>query len=475
MSDRFLFFILILILLVSCRKQDSVDFEPPLAFVTKASGGELEEFFVTEKDIEDYISFKSMEGLSRNEHRVKKSVSPISWNNDVCLYAIQYEKGFEILSADKRSPIPLIDDIDGVFEYPSESSPLGFHIFTLAEEVWLSLHNSDYLDEPDEEVCAKMESSLLFWKLVNSDVDTINSLSVKTKSVEDTLTDGHWERISMSSHDIVYDTVGHLVPTWWHQDAPFNQYSPRYSPINSTRCPAGCVAIAAAQVLYFLHYRFGVPANSPTTVISWGYALYHSFVSIYDNYSSETWDNMSPNSDPYGYAALLIGRVGQQVHMDYGLTGSSAHTSDLPELVFGPNGINSSRMDHYSGAFLSDELEDGFPVICAGQRADTSSTGNITYPGHSFIVDRYIRYQREMTVTYQWVYDNPEAHPGSTITKTTVYYGTPFISLYQMNWGYGYYSNQNNTWCSMSGVWQYHSRKYVYDRQMIYGFRVMNE
>ena len=435
-------------------------------------------YFVEEKDIQNYASFKKNRKDESAKNNELKNIIPLKWNGEICLYVLEYKIGYEILSADKRSQVPLVKDHVGKFEPVSEESPLGFHIYSLAEDVWFSLYKNELLDEPDKEATEKINASLLFWNLINCDYETIQSF-VQTKSDPSSVVldpVGHWEQIDLSVREIVYDTVGHLVPTWWTQNPPFNNYCPYYTTTSSSRCPAGCVAVAGAQVLNYLHYKLGVPEKSPSHGMCTGYVYNNTVIQSFTQPSEGTWNDMEATSDPKGYAAMLIGDVGQKVNMKYGATGSGANTLDLKEYVFKEYGISCINFSYYNGNFLRGDLERGIPVICAGHREVTSRSGEVSTVGHAFIVDSYIRHQEELTFTYQWTFDNPELNPDYPIIRTSVAYRTPYITHYQMNWGYGYDSNYNNVWCSMSGSWQYGSRTpYIHNRKMVCSFSVLND
>ena len=64
-----------------------------------------------------------------------------------------------------------------------------------------------------------------------------------SKDVEE----GHWA-VTVSSQVFISDSISHMTPHW-DQNAPYNAYCPLRSDSNNNRAPAGCVAIAAAEVL----------------------------------------------------------------------------------------------------------------------------------------------------------------------------------------------------------------------------------
>lgn len=474
--------IVLMLGIYSCNKVGSLNQSEKeecfLKDTTKGISNGEESYLIDEKDISNYIAFQKMHDKEFIKDNELKKITPIKWNDVICLYVLEYNRGYEILSADKRSQVPLVKDMVGKFEYPTEESPLGFHIYTLAEDVWFSLYKNSLLEKPDKEDSENIEATLVFWNLVNADFKTIHSYSTHTKSPSDDIIldpeAGHWEQISVSTREVYYDTSEHLVTTWWHQDTPFNNYCPYDSTHHTSRCPAGCVAVAGAQVINYLHHKLGVPEKSPTHGHCSGYVYNNTVNQSFGLFHSSTWENMMPSSDPYGYAAMLIGYIGKRVNMSYGINGSGAYTLELKDRVFVPDGINCTTFNYYNGLFLKEDLGNGIPVICGGSREYIDSEGRTRTTGHAFIVDRYKRNQEEITFTYEWVFDNPELDPGYPITRTSIVYNTPYITHYQMNWGYGYAMNYNNVWCSMSGSWQYGSRTpYTLNRKMVCNFSVL--
>jgi len=238
-------------------------------------------------------------------------------------------------------------------------------------------------------------------------------------------------------------------------------------------CPAGCVAIAGSQMLYYLHSKDGIPITSPASGSCTGHVYDNSYVQSFWNFSSSTWSAMQTPRTYISdiYAALLVGDVGKKLNMSYAWNGSGAYTSDLKDDVFQPYGWNCV----YSNAYLSNKivsnLQNGFPVVCAGDREDRG----INKIGHAFLVDRYKRYRTKTTSYYEWEYDDPN-YPGllpNIRPKTEISYGSPHISYYGMNWGQ-WNTTANASWCSLSGVWQYNNLPpYQYDRKMVYDFSII--
>lgn len=107
------------------------------------------------------------------------SITPIEWEGLECLYVLQYQEGYEIISADKRSPIPIAYNDQGNFDFSEDSEVFLEHLNLLAEEIWFSLNG--YGDNPGPEAWEMIESSLDFWRMVNADNDYIISMNEHTK------------------------------------------------------------------------------------------------------------------------------------------------------------------------------------------------------------------------------------------------------------------------------------------------------
>lgn len=449
--------------------------------LTKAAniGNEASDYSLSETDLQNYVRFK----LLGNKNLSFEGIEAINFNDNTCLYAIQYNDGFDVISADKRSPVPIASCKTGIFDECNDREGFGGHLETMAEQVWFLLHG--YMREPSPEAVEYIESSLNFWKLVNADSTYITE---KTREGEnDTNTPktrfdppgpdpGHWELVNIRTEEIIYDSIPHLTATTWYQRSAYNDYCPDDMDTLGVikDCPAGCVAIAGAQMLYFLHYKIGMPAASPSSGYCTGHVYDNTVQQDFWNYSQGTWDNMiAPRCTSYYYgtdlyAALLVGDVGKKLDMLYAWDGSSAYTSDLVDYVFAPYGITSSYLNGYSSSIIVSSLLNGYPVVCSGSRL-LRSTDKV---GHAFLIDGYKRYRTKTTYYYEWSTDDPtiiRQHP-FVPRKTEVEYSSPHVSYYCMNWGQ-YDTTANAVWCSLDGIWQYlYYPPYIYYREMIYNF-----
>lgn len=470
--------ILLLSVMIGCTPRQGFDYietDNDYLLLTKASlDRKSDSYSLTEADINNYFLFKQLEGKSKGKELKLLDIIPIYWEDMACLYVLQYEEGFDVISADKRSPIPLAEVACGTFEECNDPNGFGGHLNLMAEEVWFSLNG--YFKDPSPQTEEYINSSLDFWRMINADnlfiaenADTIDAnLGFR---FDPNIPPGNWVLVSVTTTEEVYDSIPHLTTTAWFQGGVYNYYCPEDSDMSGyiLKCPAGCVAIAGAQMLYYLHSKDGIPSTSPACGSCTGYVFDNSYVQTFWDYSSSTWAMMHSRSNSDFYAALLVGDVGKRANMSYAWNQSGTTLVSLKDNVFQSYGWNSVYSNSYSSNYIVSNLLNGYPVVCAG-----SINANGTN-GHAFLVDRYKRYRIKTTSIYEWEYVDPD-YPGLlpyVSPQTTITYGSPYISYYGMNWG-EFNTTPNGSWCSLSGIWQEGNLPpYQYNREMIYDFSII--
>ena len=480
MKKKYLFILLGITVagVLGCSVKHQADYleqQTSKSVLTKAliNRGDSGDYAISEEDLEHLVKFRILENASKGRELELSEIIPLFWEDEVCLYVLQYNEGYEVVSADKRSPIPIAYNNAGKFTEGNDPEGFGGHLNLIAEEIWSLKHGlvSDPLPESEEYI----KSSLDYWRMVNADSSFIKEYRVQAKGHGEPipLPIGHWEFLSVTTEEEVYDSIPHLTSTPWHQGFPFNVYCPIDKDSNNVlkRSPAGCVAIAGAMMLYYLHCKDGVPEQSPSEGSCTGYVYDNTYVQSFWAPSSSTWSSMNPSFFILNNnAALFIGDIGKKLHMDYHWDGSGAVTEDLVDSVFLAYGWNSLYIDHYDANVIRNSLIDGYPVVCGGFR----EARGVDRIGHVFLVDRYKRYRTKTTVTYEWVSDDPDPEAPTYLIPPyeEVTYSSPHISKYSMNWGQGD-TNLNDVWCDMNGYWQFGSLPpYSYNREMIYNFTI---
>ena len=218
------------------------------------------EYLVTSADLETYLELQpnSPNGIKRPV----KSVEAKGPNADVTLmYVVNYDKGWEILSADKRAQ-PVLAFSDGG-EFSFETANPG-------EKVWLEGLACDVLnlrtaDKALQSRAAENNPNVGFWR----------GLEVRKKMMEEELAmmtrfeipdsidwpfeprpdrpiipslpeGGHYEWFLTEQIEVLDVEVPHLIETHWRQREPWNVKCPTCDN-GSSNVLVGCVAVAASQ------------------------------------------------------------------------------------------------------------------------------------------------------------------------------------------------------------------------------------
>ncbi|MCR4613218.1 MAG: C10 family peptidase [Bacteroidaceae bacterium] len=390
-------------------------------------------------------------------------------DNDTLLYVCNKRGGgWTLYSSDRRTP-PIVAQSDhGSFEELMQIDAAKAWVQGMAEDIKVI---KTLADNQLNFTSAEIEANKNFWRSVSDPDDFVkNVMGVNpTRGFGDDprIPTGHYELSGTSTQYEEWDSIGRLTQTDWDQGSIFtnyNYYCPLKSNSNNEHAPAGCVAIAGAQMLYFLHYKFGVPETAPSEASCSGNIL--NYTMWQGNYTSTIWSTMNTNDID---AAPLVADVGELVGMAYGNDASSANTSNLV-YAFANYGI-SCIYDDYNAGTVSTSLSNGIPVILRAQGAGQSS-------GHAFITDRYKRARPVIVTGYEWVWDSPPPLGmllpyNPPIVEYT--YLSPVIRWIGMNWGWGSNYYNPNEWYVLTGDWIKDGTNYNTNRHMIYGFQPIQQ
>ena len=180
--------------------------------------------------------------------------------------------------------------------------------------------------------------------------------------------------------------IAPLVTTRWNQDSPYNDLCPT---LGSTRCPAGCVATAMAQVINYHKYpEKGIGSHR----YRWnGQNLSFDFAN-----TTFEWDKMldsyaggAGTAEQRNAVATLLYGCGVSVDMGYRAEASGAQSSDVPAAMREYFGFDKGV--HFESRYVStvrewedkvyDQLENVGPVYYSGR----GESG-----GHAFVCDGYM-------------------------------------------------------------------------------------
>ncbi len=154
---------------------------------------------------------------------------------DTALYVVNFpnETGYAILSADNR----IVDDVLVV----TDNGSLSLEELTQIETSNVIRDSIGFWDIEDQDYYVGGATT----SFPNTLVKDFYNLKVADKVLPiDPYINAYFE---YEDWEDLY-VIGPLVPVKWHQNPPFNKYAPR-CPYGNHNKPAGCVAIALAQIL----------------------------------------------------------------------------------------------------------------------------------------------------------------------------------------------------------------------------------
>lgn len=423
---------------------------------------------ITLEDIQFYME-KSSPIASRNGGNGEIKV--ITLQNDTVMYLLKYNSGWEVMPSDKRFPLCVAYNNESEFNYANMHDAQRAWFDNLAKDIYFV---KKYGGNSENEHC-KVWNHLLNSK----SIEKRNSRSLMDDEVEEP---GGWMLHNTRVQENILEQ-NHLLFTHWSQcmgfdifDLPdYNMYCPPRS-TGEGNCPVGCAAVAAGQVLYYLHSIWGVPANMVTT------ATYNQSDKkyIFSGWSNSKWANIDNND--IESIALLLGHVGTLCDMQYNDDSSGTNTYEKLPDVLDAYGIGYSKKQSWDESIIRNNISMDKPVI--GRITGVGENGKNAK--HVLVIDGY----RYVCTTYTDVYiyvddynsypgdiydhfesDDPFPEEGPTLEET---YNVN-VMYYMINWGYG--ETDNTYYVS------YHPLNYTYNndygtvpykdgKQMFYDFYI---
>lgn len=219
---------------------------------------------VSVNDVKHYINISDLIKTKSSEPEIE----PITYNNDTALYIVNFNDGWKIISADKRAPIVLAYSDEGRFDLNNNPSQL----------VWLDQTVRDLLNLKQNGDENTNPEYVQVW-------DTFSANP--TPLFDSKAQDGYWNLIKatrLPNHEAVRPR---LTKTLWDQRSLWNECVP-FAQGSSQRCLAGCVAIAGAQMFYYLHGKLGVPQQMYTAGYCIGDQNNHTF--SFEGLSTSAWN-----------------------------------------------------------------------------------------------------------------------------------------------------------------------------------------
>jgi hypothetical protein len=184
------------------------------------------------------------------------------------------------------------------------------------------------------------------------------------------------------------DAIAPICHTKWNQDAPYNNLCPE---LNGTRCPTGCVATAAAQVLMTYAY----PTQCSGGAYSYKWTAGDKNLSL--NFKNVTldWDNMLDTYDSTATdeqrtaVATLMKAIGYGVNMQYNTSESGTAGIYVPVALQRNFGFDKTvRLESRAWHTLTEWENMIYEVLEQGHGVYYDGVSNDSY-GHAFVIDGY--------------------------------------------------------------------------------------
>ena len=447
-----------------------------------------EEYFVTAQDLANFVKYRRS-ASKRSDLAVKEVKSYGFDSSQTLFYILNYDKGWEVVAADKRVQPTLAHGDSGEFTMECDNEAMKFWMNMLAdgilqtrlgnfekegEEITASAESKEPTDDPQSDHTA-------FWNAISpaqEDATRNPIINIPTPGPLDTLIifpptlPTEVRRYYIPNARVTRSeavTVGTIAPTVWGQYGFCNSYCPTIAG-ESGRAPAGCVAIAGAQLLYSLYYHNGWSMITPLNAVCTGNTSQSDPGQSFSHYSTLPWgymaivDNASESDFRRLKTAVLIAYIGKISGMKYDKEGSGTSIDSLKFGLENNYSITCSNTSfNNSLAILSLNRT---PIIIAG------SNKWLWYDGHAWLIDQYIK-----TTTYidKYYIDTTQELSAIDLAQLTIEDATGYTTdtaiskQFHMNWGWngqdnGYYGLSPDKWETSDGD------TYQYSLNMLYGF-----
>ncbi len=358
-------------------------------------------------------------------------ILPKVFKGDTVMFLVNYDKGWELLSADKRAPMVVMQadeghmTLDELFTNPAE----------VLFDTWMS-EKIHYLRNHDKEVAVDTcESS---WNSrFNADIGE------------------QWILVSRDTLVVEQEIYGHLTQTRWGQGFPWHEKMPyiaydyyaahsEYTSTNNIHCAAGCSPVACAQLLYYLHFKIGVPekayGNCDDTYIY--YPGTHGVVTSSmlnldaSTYSSDIWNQMSVSStvasDSTKYVSVLLAQMGMLMETDYSPSSGSTDLDAKSTMLSNEFGLTFSEYPSFNYDIVRNQIVNyNLPVLINVYYINGSG---VRSNDHAAIIDASKYNSYLINSTYVVVTPFNGSTPGSYEYRVIQ---SPLIERFVgFNWGY---------------------------------------
>lgn len=345
----------------------------------------------------DYnVNIDMVNGYLRLTQRINelRSITPLTIDQDTLAWAVQYQKGWQVLSGDSRMAPVMISCEEGDFEL-KEQSPNTNAVNGLLHYIRDIHYGADTLKNR-------------VWKFLETSDLKPRILRSPRRIGGEIATRGMWVAIDSTYENSTIITVPHIVQTKWgigKVNSTWNEYNssnPQYKcPWNgyiktyqSCHFLVGCPAVAIGQIIY--HFRktnprqLTAPMNGNITGDMTDPSL--------SEYSVSAWQLMANDSSSSNlkYTALFLSDLSNRMGMSYVFADGSGGVDDPQDAADQLNAflLNYDSRSSYDYNIINNNLSNG-KIICV-------FASSSALHGHVLLIDSKRERNEYYKVHYLW-------------------------------------------------------------------------
>jgi hypothetical protein len=377
MTKKIFYGLLVLFTVVACNQEVLLENQTPTK--QKISDKEIVYFDNVNVEIAQIMAQSFYSDMEKQSAEVATVDSIMDWNGNTAIYIFNFTpSGFVLTSADIRNEPIIGYSNEGGFYLEEEEMPEAL-VCNLAETMIFNrwLRDTISIDEDSDSERQKIGSNnatnwltelqriQVYWQIKISDDRPI---------FIDPCATAHRTLISTE----IVDELNYYCKTKWGQYEPYNYFAPNHY-------PAGCVAVAVAQIMKFHRY--------PTSTFNWS-IMPDVCYSSYTNTSAGDWE-----------VARLIKDVGDKVDMNYAANGSSSNIYKARKALVREYDYSSSAdVDNWDYSKIVNEIKkDKHPLYVRGDgtKEVIIDWGWLHYSkysnGHAYIIDGITNFVKTYT------------------------------------------------------------------------------
>lgn len=351
----------------------------------------------------DYnVNIDMVKGYLRLTKRIDdmRSITPLTIDQDTLAWAVQYQKGWQVLSGDSRLAPVMISSEESELDL-KEQSPNTNAVNGLLYYIKDIHYGADTLKNR-------------VWKFLETSDLKPRILRSPRRAGGEIATRGMWIAVDSSYEYSNEVTVPHIIQTKWGQgviNTTWNEYSspnPQHKcpwngyteTINGKHCVVGCAPVAVGQIIY--KYRknnnrgIAIPMNGNIT----------NDIPQFSGFSSNAWSLFANDSSETNlqYTAIFLSYIGSQMGIVYGLTGSSLPENNIDNAIseFLDFELVCSSGNSYNYNIICGSLANSSPVCVFASEARLPGQPQFLVNSHTFILDSKRERNDYIKVTYLW-------------------------------------------------------------------------